>query len=200
VHTLAQGWQQWASTASQQESGWESEFPGWGELMEAAKAVMLGPSPTGQELMDVALCWAISEESELLADFAKEHIEECLPVVEFIATAPSPRARWQALEALGFAGERGSKLLRKGLQDEDPYCRRRALLSLSRLRPHDARAIAEHYSHDPDPYMRQAAIDMAVATADAVFLRRMKAVLLRDAAWHVRKAAEAIATGPPSST
>jgi HEAT repeat protein len=48
----------------------------------------------------------------------------------------------------------------KGLQDIDSYARRRAILSLARLTPKDARQLADQFLRDEDPYIRQAASEL----------------------------------------
>ena len=58
------------------------------------------------------------------------------------------------------AGRRGEAMLRAGLNDADPYCRRRALLALIHLAPEDAPQLRERFLQDPDAGVRQAAASM----------------------------------------
>lgn len=94
---------------------------------------------------------------------------------------------------LGSTGPRAAGLLRAGLDDPDPYARRRALLSLARDEPGDARQLAERFLRDPDPCLRQAALEMARASHDARFMREVARELRDDEAAHVRDATAALA-------
>ncbi len=189
---LVRDWERWAAGANKSEDGWQSDYPAWDALMEAATAAMVRPSPTPEELEDIARCWAISEECERLADYAKDHIDRCWETLRYLVHSRYTEARWQAYEVLGRAGPQAEDLLRVGLADPDAYCRRRALLSLARLRPADAKQLAARFLQDADPYMRQAAIAMVLATNDAGFMREARERLLADEADHVRDAARAL--------
>jgi HEAT repeat protein len=90
---------------------------------------------------------------------------------------------------LGFAGKKSEPFLRKGIEDSDSYVRRRAILSLAKLQPEDARLIAEKFIENADPYIRQAALEMAYASRDTDFITKTKNKLLHDSVGHVRKAA-----------
>jgi len=100
-----------------------------------------------------------------------------------------PDTRWQVYSVLGFAGPKAENLLRRGLQDSDNYCRRRAILSLARLQPKDARLIADPLVRDTDPYIRQASIEIARVSKDPELMNRIKELLLRDVVAYVREAA-----------
>lgn len=153
-------WQRWADAADQSENGWEADYPCWDELIDAAITTMTSDGIDEQLLQLVAACWAISNESEVLADYARDHLEECWPVVVTVARSSFPNARWQAYDVLPHAGERAEPVLREGLDDPDPYCRRRAILALARLHPADAAAIARRFTEDDDEYIRRAAAEL----------------------------------------
>ena len=78
----------------------------------------------------------------------------------------------------------------KGSLIFDAYCRRRALISLARLHPHDAQQLAEQFLHDTDPYMRLGIYHMIQATLHAEFIARARRDLLHDKVEYVRKAAQ----------
>jgi HEAT repeat protein len=186
---LRRGWERWAAGADKSEDGWQADYPAWDALMAATILAMTQPSPSPRDLDDIAFCWAISEENEQLADYARDHVERCWASLRHLAGSAPKEARWQAYDVLGFAGPRAEALLRAGLDDPDPYCRRRALLSLARLAPADARSLATRFLRDADPYLRQAAIEMVLAANDAAFAREAGQHLLADEAAHVRDAA-----------
>jgi hypothetical protein len=156
--TLVQEWKDWSAAADQSENGWQSDFYNWKPLMEMAVAAMTDPfSHSVQTEKNIEFCWNISEETEDLADYASDHIKECMPILRTLCLSSYPTVRWQVYSVLSKAGEEGEELLRRGLNDPDPYCRRRALSSLALLHPKDAKEIANRFKNDNDPYIRQAA-------------------------------------------
>jgi HEAT repeats len=164
LHMLFAEWKQWSVTADRSEDGWESDFPQWQALIEAAIGMMTQDELAPQASAILAECWAASQEDEELLTFASEHLDDCWPTLQALAQSSLPGCRWQVYEAVAGAGRPAEDILRQGLSDQDPYARRRALLSLARLQPSDAHIIAERFTKDPDPYMRQAAIEMALAS------------------------------------
>ncbi len=139
----------------------------------------------------LAECWSAAQEDEELLGCASERLLECWPILQALAQSHLPGCRWQVYEAVAGLGAQAEPILRQGLSDPDEYARRRALLSLARIGPRDAQALAESYLKDPDPYMRQAAINMVLASPDVSFQRHALSLLRNDPADHVRSAAEA---------
>jgi hypothetical protein len=160
LRDFCKDWERWAASADKTEQGWPSDYPNWASLINAAISSMVQLSLREDELTDIEMCWNISEETEELADYAREHIIECWETLHHLKESSYPNVRWQVFDVLSAAGCKAEGLLREGLEDDDPYCRRRAILSLARLRPKDARQIAERFSQDEDPYIRQAATVM----------------------------------------
>lgn len=171
------------------ESDWPSDYPHFGPLIGAAKDAMLRPNVTEQEVVDIAFCWMLAEESEVMADFAVDHLDQCLAVVERVAISEYADARWQAYTVFPHAGPRAEPALRRGLLDPDTYSRRRAYLALAELKPHDARELAEHLSRDEDPYMRLAAFVLAQASGDTIFQNELRTSLRDDSDLFVREKA-----------
>jgi hypothetical protein len=157
LHDLACQWKKWAETTAKDDDGWQSDFPAWQQLMQAAIEVLPHGPLDKTMLGDVELCWAISEESEDLADYAREHVDICWPVLLQLIRSDDAIVRWQVYDVLGHAGPRAEALLRAGLDDPDAYGRRRAILALARLHPADASQIATRFANDDDPYIRLAA-------------------------------------------
>lgn len=153
LHKLRCDWDCWASGADKSENGWQSYYPRWGDLMSAAIAAMIQPAVSDEGFRDIEWCWAISEEDEELADYAKGHFEQCWEVLHRLAESVHRDVRWQVYSVLGVAGHRpeAERLLRSGLDDPDRYCRRRALLALARLAPRDAKHIATRHSTPDAP-------------------------------------------------
>ena len=163
---LCTEWRSWAANADRSENGWQSDFPRWQSLMDAAKAVMREPAIRKTDLEDLEFCWAISEETEGLADYAKENSEACWQNLCRLAASLRSEVRWQVYEALGFAGPRAEDLLIGGLGDPDPYCQRRAILALTRLRPKDGRELARPFLSHKDPYIRKSAIELSESSPE----------------------------------
>ena len=105
----------------------------------------------------VEICWQISEEDEYLAEYAKANMSSCWPTLIRLVVSSFPEVRWQVYDVLGEAGNTAECWLRRGLDDENAYCRRRAILSVIRVVPQDAKKIATRFVNDPDPYIRQVA-------------------------------------------
>ena len=191
LSSLFEDWKSWRSTADQSEEGWESDFPRWQALLDAARHTMMQTELTTEMVATLAECWSADQEDEELLQFAADHPRDCWAALQSLAKSNLPGCRWQVYEAVASMGAPAEPMLRLGLADPDAYARRRALLSLARLRPADARLIAEMFLKDPDPYMRQAAIEMVRVAADASFQRDALDVLRQDPVPHVRKAADA---------
>ena len=180
-------WKEWAITADQNDDGWQESYPKWRLLMDAAIDAMNQQFPSQEDIQYVDKCWAISEEGEHLADYARCHIDLCWNVLCLLTESTYSSTRWQVYDVLSCAGQKAENILKKGLQDPDDYCKRRALISLTRLYPNDAKEIVGQFCQHHDPYIRQAAFDMAIATKDPAFIDRIRQLLLQDPIWHVRK-------------
>jgi hypothetical protein len=185
-------WREWAKEANRLEDGWQSSFTYWMDLIATAKRVMLKDELTSQELNELEFCWSISEETEDLVDFAIEHVKKVWEILEILANSKDKNVRWQIYCVFGEVGGKSESLLRDGLKDPDPYCRRRALLALAKLEPIDADQIAERFVDDEDPYLRQASIEMICVSKNYNFRKQMKRHLLKDPVGHVVSAAEKI--------
>lgn len=183
-------WEEWAITADQNDDGWQEDYPKpkWKLLMDAAIYEMTRQFPSQEDIQFIDKCWAISEEGGHLADYARIHIDQCWDVLLLLTESEYSDTRWQVYDVLSSAGQKAENLLKKGLQDPDDYCKRRALLSLARLYPNDAKEIADQFCRHENPYMRQAAFKMAIASKDTAFIESIRQLLLQDPAWHVRKA------------
>jgi hypothetical protein len=189
LRDLVQEWRRWATTANRNEEGWQSDFPQWTALLALARQSMCISQPDEETIRLLEECWVASEEDEDLLEAAKLRPECCWPVLESLAESTFAACRWQVYEAATAAGSRAQQLLRRGLNDPDAYARRRAILALARLKPSDARTLAEALVRDADPYIRQAAIEMILAVDEPTFRSTALAELAQDSAEHVRRAA-----------
>jgi HEAT repeat protein len=182
-------WKIWSLSANKDEDGWESDFPMWSDLMSAAMEAMGREDLSHEDLDVLAHCWAISEESEELREFAENNVDSCWPVLEVLTGSDSAACRWQAYVAAAKAGPRARKLLSNGIADSDSYVRRRCILSLASIASTEDRLLAETLISDPDPYIRQAAIELVRAINDPALKRITHDVLANDPVAHVRTAA-----------
>ncbi len=190
--TLCEEWKNWSENADKSEEGWQSNFPKWDKLMSIAEKTMLTSNISEEIIEGLELCWLISEETEDLCDFAKDNILECYSVLEQLLKSKFGEVRWQVYSAISFAGNRSEKHLRAGLKDSDNYCKRRAILSLAKLKPHDSKELTEKFIKNSDQYIRCAAIEMAFSSDDIDFIKKIKLILLNDENKYVVKAAEKI--------
>ncbi len=133
LRELRRDWEQWAVGADKSEDGWQSDYPRWDELMSAARTAMANPGSVAEHFSDIEFCWAISEGGEDLADYARDNVGECWDLLQRLAHSESRDVRWQAYDAIGFAGAGAEPVLREGLHDPDSYVRRRALDRLQQL-------------------------------------------------------------------
>lgn len=154
LERLLQEFDSWAASADHSDDGWEGRFPLWRELNRDAEQVMAEPSQNERSLFLLGRCWAITEEDETCADWAREHLHEehVRVMVRHLAVSGETRTRWQACAVLGdllVLDVTTLKVLEAAFEDEDPYVRRRAFLALT--------------SHlgavNPQPYVRQMLLD-----------------------------------------
>lgn len=190
LRDIIKEWNNWAADAEKSEESWQSDYPSWDKLIQVAILSMLNFTGNTDDLKSIEFCWKISEETEDMADFAKHHITECWMVLESLAVSPYSEVRWQVYDVLGFNGDEAQNLLRVGLTDEDSYCRRRAVLSLSRFHLDDAQDIAEKLIQDKDPYIRQSAVEVVRNSKDKELIHKVKTKLQNDSDNHVREAAQ----------
>ena len=159
-------WLEWSLSADQSENGWESSFPRWIELLNVAFDAMKNSDLSLPALESLATVWAISSETEDIADFARDHFSECYFNLKRLAVHSDPRVRWQVFSVLSLGDEKVEPLLRRGIEDSEPYVQRRALLSLAQLRPADSLALARRFQKHSDPYIRLASINFLHSVKD----------------------------------
>lgn len=153
-------WQRWADSAQQSEDGWQSGFPAWTELMDVAAAAMCQAPLDEETFRLIEFCWKISEEDETMADCGRACGGPCVSAVERLARSANPAVRWQAFDVIGSFASPNVGLLVDGLDDCDSYCRRRALLALSRADCSEAKKTAGRFIDDEDPQMRRIAREL----------------------------------------
>ena len=153
---LVRNFTQWASSADQSEDGWQSDFPAWNEMINLACSAMLEGGDESQFGL-IEFCWHMSEETEDMQDYAKDHIHSCQLIVKKLARSTEPSVRWQAYSAIGILGEDADSTLRLGIMDDDPYCMRRAILALAEIEPPDSSELRVRFMNHEDPLIRQAA-------------------------------------------
>jgi hypothetical protein len=187
LDSLIGEWKQWAQDTDRSEEGWETSFPRWAEVVTACKAVMLQPLHTPEIAQRVGFCWALDEEDEELADFARQAISRTLDLVLLLTQHEDPKTRWQAYDVLGSSDEsKAKRALWVGIRDLDPYVRRRALLAFTRKSQTVSVELVKIALEDPDPYIRRMALELAERTDDPAILAETRRALLADAADEVR--------------
>ena len=201
---LVDEWRNWSINADQSDEGWPSDFPQWLELMEITSVVMSSSEKlTNKILQEIEYCWVLSEETEDLLDYAQDHLQNCWEVIKYLVRSESRDVRWQVYAVLGHGGEEALTrlsdggeealtMLRDGMNDQDSYCRRRAILSLAKLKPKDAQDLAESLLRDRDPYIRQASIELVRISDNKEFIAKAKNVLMQDLLDHVRTVAKTL--------
>ena len=182
---LLHEWQEWSRSADQSEDGWESSFPRWSELIEAALERMKSP-PDREALELIARCWAMSEEDETLLDKVRSQNRVFWPFMKSLSTFEDARVRWQIYAAVTREDEEGLALVRFGIKDKDPYVQRRALLSLARLHAPESANLAKELCKHADPYLRQVSLMLAYNAGDSGLVEAIKSQLENDPVEHVR--------------
>lgn len=158
----------WAASADRSSAGWEGYFPHWLELVREAEEVMAGEHQSDLALSLLGRCWALSEEDETCADWARGHLQDAhiRELVRRLTASAERRTRWQACDVLGdlpALDARTQDALEAGIADEDPYVRRRAFLAL--LRHNGGVDIQPYFRQmlsDPDSYNRYVAVREAL--------------------------------------
>src|SRR5512138_1405089 len=99
LRVLFEDWKRWCATADHSDDGWESDYPRWQTLIEAASKAMMQGQTTQETLAILADCWSASQEDEELLSFACDHLNECWPTLQMLAQSSLPGCRWQVYEA-----------------------------------------------------------------------------------------------------
>ncbi len=153
----------WAATADRSDAGWESDFPQWKELIQAAEQIMAQGYQSERALVLLGRCWALSEEGEECADWARERIQDnrIREIVRRLTSSADSDARWQAYDVLGGLlafDHKVQPVLEAGMADANSYVRRRAFLPLLRRFNDDAVPYLLRMLADDDSYNRYVAV------------------------------------------
>ena len=175
LEELLQHFDLWATSADRSDAGWESDFPQWPDLMRGAERLMAQEHQSEAALSLLGRCWALSEEDEDCAEWARGHLQEThvQELVRGLADDADWNSRWQAYDVLGSLtplDDDARAALEKGLTDENAYARRRAFLSLLRHREADVQPYILQMLTDVDDHNRDIA-SREVSEADTSFLR-----------------------------
>ena len=139
---------------------WESEYPDWQRLYEAAKVVLHMPVTTWSDDDVSGILYAIARdsESEFLIEQASQQPAGLLRLARSALSFPDCDARWQVAAALGAVNAEhvaaAEQLLLTLVDDEDNYVKRRALASLAMLNSSHTEAQAELAWNSGDEYRR----------------------------------------------
>lgn len=153
----------WAITADRSDACWEYTYPKWPELAGEAEQVMAEAHQSERALVLLGRCWALSEEGEECADWAREHLQEehVGKLVERLTASAYSDTRWQAYDVLGGLlafSDKVRPVLEAGMADENPYVRRRAFGPLLRRFKDDAAPYLLQMLADEDVYNRYVAV------------------------------------------
>ena len=156
----------WASQTDQSDDGWEGRFSLLQELEREAEQVMAEVDQSEHALFLLGRCWAITEEDETCADWAREHLQEeyVRVMVRRLVSDADPRTRWQACDVLGnlLVLDAATLAVLEGAlgDDKDPYVRRRAFSALTRhLGGVDSQPYVTQMLSDQDSYNRYVAVE-----------------------------------------
>lgn len=189
LQELLRDWGTWAATASRDEDGWESSYPEWRELIAVAKDVLSDTHLTDRDIRNLATVFEISEEGEEIVRYLEDQAPPPVSALSRLIAIGSAATRWQVYASLSGARGAGEQLLRSGLEDADAYAKRRAVLALAESDPPDAGTLAQRFAVDPDPYIRQAALQFVGADPDSTWAAELVGTLIDDCVGHVREAA-----------
>lgn len=149
--SLLTDWEAWATEADKSNDGWQSDYPHWAELMNAATKAMEQPDTN---VAAIEKCWLLSEEDEWLADHVRENPSQYVKLLTTLARSKYPSVRWQVYASLEEAGCVGIDILEVGSTDPDAYARRRAIFALAKVQPDIAFRKLNELGEDPDPTNR----------------------------------------------
>lgn len=149
--SLLTDWDAWAAEADKSDDGWQSDYPHWAELMNAAMIAMGQPDA---DVTAIEKCWLLSEEDEWLAEHVKKNPRRYVKLLTTLARSKYPSVRWQVYAALEEAGPVGIHILEMGITDPDAYARRRAVLALAKYQPGVVLRKLNELGDDPDPTNR----------------------------------------------
>lgn len=106
-------WEEWSFTADQSDDGWQEDYPKWKLLMDAAIYEMTRQSLNREVIRYIDKCWNISKEGEHLADYTRNHINQCCNVLCLLTESEYTDSRWQVYDVLSYAGEKAENLIKK---------------------------------------------------------------------------------------
>ena len=98
--------------------------PNWREFIALAMEAMLAPPYSPDEQKAIELSWAMTNEPEIMKDFAIEHIDKCWGILQYLCLSSYSDTRWQAYTVLGFIGMHIIQMLDVGSGDSNEYCRK----------------------------------------------------------------------------
>jgi hypothetical protein len=157
-------WRRWSSTAVREADGWESHYPDWDRLIQAATDVMRDASATPADWALLEEAWRMSEEDEDLKEIAEADLDLYAGALRKLARSKEPTVRWQVYVALGNASF-GRDILRDAIaRESDSYARRRAIGAYLDLATRDETAYGEvlgllsAWLRDSDEYIRSTAL------------------------------------------
>lgn len=135
-NSLIKNWQLWSTTQAKNYDGWESAYPGWDELIETVQEQALA-EPEKQETLELTeFALSISDETEDLIPFFKNHSVKLLPLIEKLISSDDYKVRWQIAEILNLQNPIEEELLSKLAEDPHQYVRKRATKHISQ-KPED---------------------------------------------------------------
>lgn len=186
-----QRWAAWSGGADRAENGWQSDFPEWDVLLGACKRAMMSENSLSQ-LEDIARCWALSEEDEELAEYARSRLNSVAQIVAALSSHPDPDVRWQAIDVIGDSDDGwAADVLRRGFTDEESYVRQRSFLAFARRRSVDM-ALIDAVLRDESPHVRRVAWELALKTNDATVLETVRRRMTQDSSSVVRDAVQVV--------
>ena len=149
-----------AETAPRDSDSWETDYAAWPQLVKLTKALLTDRQLVPEETLLIAVIIGLPAEGEDIADWIKAHRRD-VPnaTIQALASSPDPGVRWQIYDSLDGAEEWSRMTLLRGIEDNDPYVRRRAFL---RLVSHEipARHILQRAASDSDIVTRELALKL----------------------------------------
>lgn len=145
-----------------------SSHDGLYELVQEAKSGLLNTKPEDITIKVIDKLFKYSEEDEFMQDEFKENVKNSnfRYALELLSKSTYPETRWQIYDIAKLLKEEGLEILELGILDEDPYCKRRAIIAISNLNPPNLQQIADSVADSKDPYLRLAGLILANSSAD----------------------------------
>src|SRR5437660_1409881 len=95
--SLLRDWDSWSTEADKANDGWQSDYPRWTDLMNAAIEAM---ERNNENISAIEKCWLLSEEDEWFVEHVKNNPTRYMALLTKLAKSIYSSVRWQVYASL----------------------------------------------------------------------------------------------------